>query len=450
MRHSDIFDDFAKIAMEKGLISKGSPEELKRKLEENPRMDSLDISAIEALYGVKPDTPKDMQYKKNIIEDAHPNSVVVSPSYDKLNGLVENLNERQNIIMNIVQRTPDGHIVNRKYAEQQLLLTLVRIGNDLDNRNQTELRTLADVCLEQTAIAAKKKVNLTKNSAAAVAAAPLAAAGLAPLTIASLIAVPVILGAIYLQQHIGLLNEGFESNHAKLMSEIDDLLNASVSWGVGRQYTQEFVTAMQEFKKELEKRYGDYQRILPIIKSLEKARTGKELLDLAKSPESKTVINAYKFFREEMDDFLPYLNKIEQNFKSETYKIRQIEDKGWLEKAVDWTQILHGGWGFIADDFDDVNRAIVPYKKSIGDILKVLQEAESVEKNAKQQVDTATATSTSDFGVPFTGTSTTSPTTPSGTSTIKAPVKPSAKPSRTTIDEQARALEQDFESLNIR
>jgi hypothetical protein len=442
MRHSDIFDDFAKIAMEKGLISKGSPEELKRKLEENPRMDSLDISAIEALYGVKPDTPKDMQYKKNIIEDAHPNSVVVSPSYDKLNGLVENLNERQNIIMNIVQRTPDGHIINRKYAEQQLLLTLVRIGNDLDNRNQTELRTLADVCLEQTAIAAKKKVNLTKNGTV-VAAVPLAAAGLAPLTIASLIAVPTILGAIYLQQHIGLLNEGFEKNHEKLISEIDDLLNASVSWGVGRQYTQEFITAMQEFKKEIEKRYGDYQRILPIIKSLEKARTGKELLDLAKSPESKTVINAYKFFREEMDDFLPYLNKIEQNFKSETYKIRQIEDKGWLEKAVDWTQILHGGWGFIADDFDDVNRSIAPYKKSIGDILKVLQEAESVEKNAKQQVDTAATTSTSDFGVPFTG------TTPTGTSSAKSPVKPSIKPSRITIDEQAKALEQDFESLRL-
>ena len=443
MRHSDIFDDFAKIAIEKGLISKGSPEELKRKLEENPRIDSLDISAIEALYGVKPDTSKDMQYKKNIIEDAHPNSVVVSPSYDKLNGLVENLNERQNIIMNIVQRIPDGHIVNRKYAEQQLLLTLVRIGNDLDNKNQTELRTLADVCLEQTAIVAKK-VNLTKTANPAVAG--LAPAGLAPLTIAPLVAVPVILGAIYLQQHIGLLNEGFEKNHEKLMSEIDDLLNASVTWGVGRQYTQEFLTAMQDFKKELEKKYGDYKRILPIIKSLEKARTGKELLEMAKSSESTTVINAYDFFRSEMLDFMPYLMKIEKNFKNETYKIRQIEDKGWLEKAVDWTQVLHGGWGFIADDFDDVVRAISPYIKSIGDILKTLDDAESIKENAKQQVAAATATSTSEFGTAKT--QYTEPDTSTKVS-VKPTAKPTAKPSKITIDEQAKALEQDFESLQL-
>lgn len=150
MRSSDIFERFAKIALDKGLITKASPEELKKKLEENPRMDSLDISAIEALYGVKPDLPKDMQYKKNIVEDAHPESVVVSPSHDKINGLVENINERQNILLRIVNKSPNGHAMQRKYAEKELLLSLVRIANDLDNTGKEELRKLADVCLEQT------------------------------------------------------------------------------------------------------------------------------------------------------------------------------------------------------------------------------------------------------------------------------------------------------------
>src|SRR6185436_13688028 len=106
MNRSEIFYNFVKIAQDKGMISEDAPEKAKKKLSKDHRADSLDISAIEALYGVKPNTPKDMEYKRNIIEDAHPNSVVVSPAYDKLNGLVENDQERQNIILNILSKNP--------------------------------------------------------------------------------------------------------------------------------------------------------------------------------------------------------------------------------------------------------------------------------------------------------------------------------------------------------
>ena len=157
MQRSDIFDSFTKIALEKGLIKKATPEELQKKLEENPRADSLDISAIEALYGIKPNTPKDMEYKRNIIEDAHPSAVIVSPSYDKLNGLVENVNERQDILIHIINKVPNGHLTQHKYAEQDLILSLVRLGNHLDNVGKDDLRALADVCLQQTSDDLKKK-----------------------------------------------------------------------------------------------------------------------------------------------------------------------------------------------------------------------------------------------------------------------------------------------------
>jgi len=110
MSRSEIFDSFVKIAQEKGMISNDSSE-AKKKLEQTGRADSLDASAIEALYGVKPDAPKSMEYKKNIMEVAHPNSVVVSPSYDKLNGLVESEIERQNINLHIVQPIIQVHHV---------------------------------------------------------------------------------------------------------------------------------------------------------------------------------------------------------------------------------------------------------------------------------------------------------------------------------------------------
>ena len=73
--------------------------ELKRyKNDKYPRMDSQDIDIIESLYNVKPDSS--VEYERNIIDRAHPHSVVISPAYDKINGLVENENERHDIIRN--------------------------------------------------------------------------------------------------------------------------------------------------------------------------------------------------------------------------------------------------------------------------------------------------------------------------------------------------------------
>jgi len=147
MRNSEIFEAFVKIAEEKGLISRA--ESSKDKLEKNPRADSLSEKDIAKLYNVSPETNKNMSYKRNIVELAHPNKSIVGPSYDKLNSLVENVNERQDIMVNIVNRQPTGQLFNKKYAEHELVMSLVRVANDMDNKEQEDLMALADVCLEQ-------------------------------------------------------------------------------------------------------------------------------------------------------------------------------------------------------------------------------------------------------------------------------------------------------------
>ena len=158
MKRSEVFDNFVKIAQKKGLISESDHAEHTEKTEDSPRWDSHDLSAIEALYGVKPDPSKGMDYDHNIMEVAHPNSLVISPSYDKLNGLIENEIERQNITMHIVQKTNDGLLTQHKYAQKELLLSLVRVANYMDNKDQNGLRALADTCLQQiTSDEAKKK-----------------------------------------------------------------------------------------------------------------------------------------------------------------------------------------------------------------------------------------------------------------------------------------------------
>jgi hypothetical protein len=368
MRNSDIFDSYAKLALEKGLIKEASSDDIKKKLEENPRMDSLDISAIEALYGVKPKLPKDMEYDKNISEIAHPNSVVVSPAHDKINGLVENINERQNILLHIVNKDNNGQLVQKKLAEKNLVLELVRLGNDLDNSNRNELRILADTCLEQTAC-------LTKNAQIAEVAVTLAP-------------IAIILGGLYLQQHLPYVNEGLKINSRKLIVEIDDMLESNAFiWG--RDYAASFKNMLQEFKNKIIQFQNIYERMYPVIESIEKPKTAQELLQLSNTSESDIIKKANDIMTKAIQNFLPYIISIETNFKSELYKVKQIEDKGGLEWLIDKTQILHGGKGLIADDFDDVARAIKPYKESMKNILDIFNNAKSFQDDSKAKLDTA-------------------------------------------------------------
>jgi chaperonin cofactor prefoldin len=237
---------------------------------------------------------------------------------------------------------------------------------------------------------------------------------------------------------MGFINEGVEKNHEKLIAEIDDLLNSSVSWGVGQQYTQDFLRQMTQFKSELMKIYSEYQKVAGVINTLETPRTGKDLMILASAPQTTQVIDAYNSFKKLFDNFKPYLEQVERNFKKETYKIRQIQDKGWLSRVVDWAQILHGGWGLIADDFDDVVHAIAPYKRSIEETLTVLNEAETFEKDAQNKIQSALGTTTPEFGA-------------------EEPIPPAQQPGttfvssrpRTDIEGDAAELERELESVRI-
>lgn len=146
---SEVFEEYAKLANAVGLVklADDSSELKKYKDDAEARMGSDTISSIEALYGVKPDTIDGLEYENSIMEVAHPNSVVIAPSYDRINGLVENNIERNNIMINIVNKTPNANWGDFKYAKQELVMELVRLGNEMDARNKDELFELADECL---------------------------------------------------------------------------------------------------------------------------------------------------------------------------------------------------------------------------------------------------------------------------------------------------------------
>lgn len=379
MNNSEVFNNFVKIAKENGISiddSNKNSEQSKKYLEKNHRASSQDISSIEVLYGVKPDLPKENDYKKNIMEDAHPQSIVVSPSYDKLNGLVENNIERQNIILNILNKTPNGQNTQHKYAKRNLILSLVKVSNFLDNKNKDSLRILSDSCLQKASF---KKLAFPFPLLGAIAG---------------------IFGALYLQQHMSFLNEGLETNYQKLIAELDDLLESSSSWGIGTDYTSGFISTVQDLKSKLNRFYQIYQKISPIITDLEKPRTSQELIELSKQPQTDLIIKTYEALQNYMLNLSPYLEKIKENFKSQSFKSRQIKDKGFLSSLVDKTQILHGNHGLIADDFDDVVRALDPFIKSISDFMNVLKQANSFKDKATEDLRAATEEGQKQFGEP--------------------------------------------------
>ncbi len=135
---SEIFANFEKIATEKGLIKKG---------EKSPRHDARTNKEIADLHGIKPEMAKGMEYDKHIGQVGRGEPVVLFSPHDKINGLVENDQERQNIMINIVQKRTHGHLNTKKLASNDLIKSLIKVANDLDNRDAEELRVLADACI---------------------------------------------------------------------------------------------------------------------------------------------------------------------------------------------------------------------------------------------------------------------------------------------------------------
>lgn len=147
MPSSEIIERFIQTLDKEELTKQAYPNLKSYEDDPQARMGSDDISTIEVMYGVKPDAAETMEYEANIMERAHSKSVVIAPSYDKINGLVENNNERNQIMQNVALKPPTGNHSNPKYAHRELVLELVRVANEMDARNHPALFKLADACL---------------------------------------------------------------------------------------------------------------------------------------------------------------------------------------------------------------------------------------------------------------------------------------------------------------
>lgn len=420
MSRSDVFDEFIKIAVEKGLVSEAEAEHTEQNTK-NPRWDSLDISAIEALYGVKPDQSKNMDYEHNIMEVAHPSPKVIAPSYDKLNGLVENEMERQNINMHIVFKEPMSGSPNQgmypmqptmlypnigyatpKYASKDLMLSLVRVANDMDNKDKDELRILADTCLEQLHLGFKKQAFLPW-----------------------LIGAGALLAALYWQQHGDDRDQGLEADYKNLVEELNNLSSSSVSWWMGESFDDQVKKSVSDVEAQLREFIQSYETLMAKVDV-------KDAKDLASksTTEGAKFADALERLPAIVQNLTASLNSLKQHFSDIDYKAQHTTEKGGITSLLDSIPGLHGGnTAITGDKFDGVINAIGPFEESMSRFMN------GSYKKLYGIANHLTSSISSDIA--------------SNTKAPEAPVAPAAPKGRNIqdIEEEASGIGKDLEGL---
>jgi hypothetical protein len=370
---SEMFEKVAEILEEAGLSKEAYPSLESYKDDAEARVGSDDISTIEALYGVKPDG---QEYEFNIMEQAHPNSVIVAPSYDKLNGLVENNIERNKIMMNITLTDPTGNHTNHKYAQQELTLELVRIANEMDTMNKEELFKLADSCLIDLS-ACQRRLHV-KTAVPVLAIAALAAS---------------VLGAGWLLSHSDNPDHGPTANCDAAIKELTDL--KTNSWyesdidNVVKKEVDELIVKITQLKTGI----NEFNEISDVVY---KPRTLSELKEVVKLKEvaqksGHSIQEAVKQFREMVMELEPYINQSIENFSNTVYQKQHTkpsmigEMTGWLGEA------LHGRWGLVANDFVSAVNALNPLKKSLEEMVNRTENYDKVVAKYEKDVSDAAA-----------------------------------------------------------
>jgi hypothetical protein len=217
---SDIWNEFEKMAVDQGLISIAEDERKQEDPSKMPaRYDSISDDAIRLLYGVEPQSIFDKD--KTIIEIAHPETAVVSRTYDAMNAVVENLHQRQDMMAYIALKMPNGHLTQRRYvaAKADLVNSLVRSAFLLENRDELELVTLADSCTER----------LAKKGAAKA----LVKEALNPLAITGIVAgAGTLLGGVYYLLYGATTAQSVYINSQKVLEALDPLNDKPYASGI--------------------------------------------------------------------------------------------------------------------------------------------------------------------------------------------------------------------------
>lgn len=384
-RHSDVFEQYTKIILDKGLVKVAESEDAK----------DSGVSAYTLLYGVNPN--KDQ--KLDIIDQAHPDPVIIAPAYDKVNGLVENIKERKNIMMHIVNKPVNGLLMNHIYAKasEDLLNEVIKISFMLDRENEEQLMKLADNCLAEIVAndeeIAKVAAKSSGSSASVAGAAALVAKGGSTLaiTVGVVAVVAALWGSLYVTNNPS--TQGLKNDIDRTLEEMQEAVDDYPQLG----------SVISSFVEKLSNLKGAYVAIMQENDSianmlLDYNSTGskdekyKEVTDnVMKYVDSGRLKNSKK----SLEDFKNNCKNVSKAIPM-LVEIFRNADNRYEESDSDWWHGIKKLWrGYVLNsDAEDAARMLELLAKSLNDADKMastqskyLSELESVKTTAQSQLE---------------------------------------------------------------
>lgn len=359
---SDILNEYYKIAVEKGLIKKEAQQTRDEKWADKEYREK-----IQALYGLDINNTD-----KSIIEEAHPNMLIIAPSYDKVNGLVENEEQRHDIMVGLVNKSPVPNTPTRKIAEKELLDALISIGFALDSEDQDALRDKADEC----SIELVKQVE-AKTAPKQIKKEAIAFLAVLPYILYSVGAIAAI--GVIKSQLVGFISQGPMADTERLISELNDILDK-----VGpqnRQIIKEWIDALNWFHGESNK-----------IKSLLSKQSTVEIKDIS-SIDKVGLEKASKYTKEEFEEIKKY-TKLTETVSNNLHRLRaalnSMQEQSDSSES-EWWSALKGAWhSFVGSDLDDAKNAtdalISSLKKYIASLPAVVEQAKETAEQHKNSI----------------------------------------------------------------
>lgn len=339
MSDSEIFNDYAKIALEQGLIK-----EAQEKDSSNSRYSAVDLEAIEMLYGVKPNGDEE-----HIVEQAHPNPTIVAPAYDRINGLVENLLERQDVMADIALKPNDGKHTNERYvkAHNDLLNELLKTAFLLDKKGEDDLMSLADSCADR----------LTKNANPIGLAGGIAIAGVAAWAIFGLV-----------NNFGGMMDKGVSVNADRAIEELEDIVQDAGVMPGQTEDLRELIDHIREVK-------GLNNELIDFTVSKDKEQMqddvdkGQELLS--------KYVEAAKLLGNEISAMLSVM------------EVGGHEKESWMSKYIgDFGVALEKTWGFLwGDEIKDAKTILETLRDSLFASMSEMRQYFNAVKSHAQRGD---------------------------------------------------------------
>lgn len=337
-KRSEIFDSYAQLSLEKGYITQEISKSAMN--QEDKYADKEWKETIQALYGIEPNG------KEDILDLAHPKPVIISPSYDRTNGLVENLKERSNIMKGIALKPNNGNLLKHKYAQtkEDLLKELIQLGFSMDNKDEDQLRKLADNCADR----------MTKNAFFPFIV-PIAAG-----------AVALTAAMIALINHTAPSDQGVNVNCQAAIGELIDLREKLPQ-------IRNHLDRLLEDLRDLQHLSTEYNNLGTID-----AGTAQKFIHAASNEKDKfNVVQRYKKACEIMSRRLPNYITLIKSFKEQ-----ESRSYDWWQKIKDVSRLL------IPTDKEDLTLSLETLQKSL---IESVQEANLFMQQAREQEPTLMA-----------------------------------------------------------